>query len=47
MNVINSEDAAMSGARYARCIEASKRVRWDIDKDVNRKNNLPISRALI
>jgi hypothetical protein len=20
--------------RYARCIQASKRVRWDIDKDV-------------
>ena len=23
-------------ARYARCIEASKRVRWDIDRDVIR-----------
>ncbi len=22
--------------RYARCIEASKRIRWDIDRDVIR-----------
>jgi len=25
-----------STARYAKCIEASRRVRWDIDKDVIR-----------
>ena len=25
-----------SSERYARCIQASKRVRWDIDKDVIR-----------
>ena len=25
-----------SGERYARCIQTSKRVRWDIDKDVIR-----------
>ena len=25
--------------RYAKCIEVSKRVRWDIDKDVIRGRN--------
>ncbi len=29
----------MSNNRYARCIETSKRVRWDIDKDVIRGRN--------
>ena len=28
--------ATVDTARYARCIEASKRVRWDIDRDVVR-----------
>lgn len=32
MNAIASPDTR----RYARCIEASKRIRWDIDKDVIR-----------
>jgi hypothetical protein len=27
---------AVDSARYARCIEASKRIRWDIDRDVIR-----------
>src|SRR4030081_3466794 len=27
---------APNSARYAKCIEASKRVRWDIDRDVIR-----------
>ena len=26
----------LAGSRYARCIESSKRVRWDIDEDVIR-----------
>jgi hypothetical protein len=34
MNVINMICA--SSERYARCIQSSKRVRWDIDKDVIR-----------
>ena len=29
-------DTSLDGSRYARCIEASKRVRWDIDEDVIR-----------
>jgi len=24
----------LDGSRYARCIDSSKRVRWDIDEDV-------------
>src|SRR5436189_6299258 len=31
-----------SSDRYARCIQTSKRVRWDIDKDVIRgRNSIP------
>ena len=30
------DHAAAQTARYAKCIEASKRVRWDIDRDVIR-----------
>jgi hypothetical protein len=26
----------LESSRYARCIESSKRVRWDIDEDVIR-----------
>ena len=33
-----------STARYAKCIEASKRVRWDIDKDVIRGRNFDLAR---
>jgi hypothetical protein len=34
MNVISK--ISDSSERYARCIQTSKRVRWDIDKDVIR-----------
>src|SRR6202008_4576432 len=34
MNVISN--ISNSSERYARCIQTSKRVRWDIDKDVIR-----------
>src|SRR6266567_5283450 len=37
MNVISS--ISNSSERYARCIQTSKRVRWDIDKDVIRGRN--------
>ena len=33
-----------STARYAKCIEASKRVRWDIDKDVIRGRKFDLER---
>ena len=34
MNHISPIETSSDIARYARCIETSKRVRWDIDKDV-------------
>ena len=37
MNVISN--ISDSSERYARCIQNSKRVRWDIDKDVIRGRN--------
>jgi hypothetical protein len=37
MNVIST--ISDSSERYARCIQTSKRVRWDIDKDVIRGRN--------
>src|SRR5437016_12836467 len=37
MNVISK--ISDSSERYARCIQTSKRVRWDIDKDVIRGRN--------
>jgi hypothetical protein len=33
---MNAIDKIASSARYERCVETSKRVRWDIDKDVIR-----------
>ena len=42
--------AAASAARsdrYARCIAASKRVRWDIDKDVIRNRRLDLSKKFL
>jgi len=34
-------------ARYARCIEASKRIRWDIDKDVFRGRDFDYSQKFL
>ena len=34
-------------ARYARCIEASKRVRWDIDRDVIRGRRFQLDRKFL
>lgn len=36
MTVSTTDSATASSARYARCIETSKRVRWDIEADVIR-----------
>ena len=35
-----------SSTRYAKCIEASKRVRWDIDRDVIRGRSFDLGRGL-
>jgi hypothetical protein len=33
---MTATEGALDGSRYARCIQSSKRVRWDIDEDVIR-----------
>ena len=33
--------------QYASCVEASKRVRWDIDRDVIRGRNFEMDRKLL
>ncbi|HET9700653.1 MAG TPA: hypothetical protein VFP70_07030 [Burkholderiales bacterium] len=37
----------IGGTRYARCIEASKRVRWEIDRDVIRGRQLDFSKKFV
>src|SRR4051812_22567556 len=36
-----------TSARYAKCIEASKRVRWDIDRDVIRGRKFDVSKKFL
>jgi len=44
MNAINK----ISGSdRYARCVETSKRVRWDIDKDVIRGRRFHVAHKFL
>jgi len=45
MNVISN--ISDSSDRYARCIQTSKRVRWDIDKDVIRGRNFDIAHKFL
>ncbi len=33
--------------RYAKCVEVSKRIRWDIDKDVFRGRKFDFSRKFL
>ena len=39
--------ATSSSARYAKCIEASKKVRWDIDKDVIRGRRFDLAKKFM
>ena len=39
--------ATTAHARYAKCIEASKRIRWDIDRDVLRGRSLDTSKKFL
>src|SRR5438477_951005 len=36
-----------TSARYAKCVEASKRVRWDIDRDVIRGRTFDVSKKFL
>ena len=44
---MNATTAASSTDRYARVIEASKRIRWDIDRDVIRGRNFDFTRKFL
>ena len=44
---MNTTTAANSADRYARVIEASKRIRWDIDRDVIRGRNFDFTRKFL
>jgi hypothetical protein len=41
------DDAAVETERYARCIKASKKVRWDIDADVIRGRDFDFSQVFL
>ena len=47
MNKIIAEKEIDTSARYARCIETSKRVNWDIDLDVIRGRRFDISEKFL
>jgi hypothetical protein len=44
---VQPDDAAAETARYARCIEASKKVRWDIDADVIRGRDFDLAQTFL
>jgi len=46
-NVSNAVNAENNHARYARCIAASRRIRWDIDKDVIRGRDFDFSQKFL
>jgi hypothetical protein len=46
MQVVQQQQQADSG-RYAKCIEVSKRIRWDIDRDVIRGRQFDFSRKFL
>ncbi len=41
--IANQQDSS----RYARCIDISKRVRWDIDRDVIRGRSLSVNEKFL
>lgn len=47
MNLQTQPSFAVDSSRYARCIEVSKRIRWDIDADVIRGRKLDFSQHFL
>jgi hypothetical protein len=39
--------AQLTSARYAKCVEVSKRIRWDIDRDVIRRREFDFTRKFL
>jgi hypothetical protein len=46
-NTMQAIQAVEDAARYARCIEVSKRIRWDIDRDVIRGRRFELTRKFL
>ena len=44
---MQATQSAIDTARYAKCIEVSKRVRWDIDRDVIRGRHFDFARKFL
>lgn len=44
---MNLNDQPVATARYAKCVEVSKRIRWDIDRDVIRGRDFDLSRKFL
>jgi hypothetical protein len=44
---MNPQPQHLDTARYARCIEISKRIRWDLERDVIRGRKLDFSRTFL
>ena len=46
-NLTSKANGSTDTPRYARCIEASKRIRWDIDRDVIRSREFDLSHKFL
>jgi hypothetical protein len=46
-NVMNKPQLQVQDGRYAKCIEVSKRIRWEIDRDVIRGRRFDFSRKFL
>ena len=44
---MNAIDKVPHSERYARCIETSKRMRWDIDEDVIRGRRFDVAHKFL
>ncbi len=45
--MLESKDLAVDTQRYAKCIEVSKRIRWDIDRDLIRGREFDFSKKFL
>jgi len=45
--VVSTLQPDVDSARYAKCVEVSKRIRWDIDADVIRGREFDFTNKLL
>src|SRR4030095_101455 len=43
----STQQPSVTSARYAKCVEVSKRIRWDIDRDVIRGRSFDFSKRFL